>query len=398
MRSISITVTFILLGANAVAQEWEPVTGADRLREVFSDTVLESKLRDGVTVTGRYKSDGTGEVTYQGQKYPREWKVQGDDLICIKIDDLFQCFRLERNLEKENEFRGSNLATGAVIEFTVADRVATVATGQAATSGKGGAAAPSNAELAAKLSNPTTPVMTIGNNFDYVVFDGDLPEADDQSAFRYTFQTVFPYKLSGGGSVFFRPGIPVLFNDPVPNGQGGFDSKGVDLGDTGFDFSYGTTTTSGLIWGGGLVGTIPTATDDALGKDQWSLGPELLLGVIRKWGVLTGILSHQWDVAGGDPGVETNLTTLNYIYAFNLSDGWQIFSAPVITYDHTRPNDKLTVPLGIGLSKTSMIKGRAWKFQVQYWNYVEGSDLFAPKHLIRIAINPVIEAPWNRGK
>jgi hypothetical protein len=153
-----------------------------------------------------------------------------------------------------------------------------------------------------------------------------------------------------------------------------------------------------LIWGGGLVGTIPTATDDRLGKDQWALGPELLLGKIGGWGVVTAILSHQWDVSGGDAGVETDITSLNYIYAFPLGKGWQFSAAPAITYDHTRPDDKLTLPLGVGLAKTTMIGGRIWKFQVQYWNYIEGSKAFSPEHQIRISINPVIEAPWNRGK
>ena len=35
-------------------------------------------------------------------------------------------------------------------------------------------------ELAAKLANPANPIMKIGNNFDYVAFDGDLPGAGDQ--------------------------------------------------------------------------------------------------------------------------------------------------------------------------------------------------------------------------
>ena len=92
------------------------------------------------------------------------------------------------------------------------------------------------------------------------------------------------------------------------------------------------------------------------------------------------------------------MTALNYIYAFPLGKGWQFSAAPAITYDHTRPEDKLTVPLGIGIAKTTMIGGRIWKFHLQYWNYIEGSEDFSPEHQIRISINPVIEAPWNRGK
>ena len=387
---------YVMNCVSANAQTWEPVTGDDELRMVFADTIFETTLSEGTVVTARYNADGTGEVTMVGQTFPREWRIDGDDLVCIKISGRFDCFRLEKNTSKDNEYRGTNLSTGEVVVFEVSSQ-GVARTGPVPASGVGGAAALSDEELAAKLANPTVPVMTIGNNFDYVAFKGDLSEANDQDAFRYTFQTVFPFKLRQGGSVFFRPAIPVLFNDPVP-GAGGFDSVGVDLGDTGFDFSYGTTTDSGLIWGGGLVGTLPTATDDALGKDQWALGPELLLGQIGDWGVLTAILSHQWDISGGDPGVETNLTSLNYIYAFPMGNGWQFSAAPAITYDHTRPTDKLTLPLGIGVAKTTTLGGRIWKFQIQYWNYVKGSAAFSPEHQIRISINPVIEAPWNRRK
>ena len=190
----------------------------------------------------------------------------------------------------------------------------------------------------------------------------------------------------------------MLFNDPVPDGQGGFDSKGTDLGDLGFDFSYGKTTDSGILYGAGVVGTIPTATDDVLGKDKWGLGPEVLFGIIRKWGVVGGLLAHQWDV-GGSGDAEMDVTSLSYFYAYSLGGGWQIASGPSITYDHTRASgDRLTLPLGIGIARTMVLGGRPWKFQLQYWNYVEAADAFAPEHQIRFSFSPVVSAPWNEGR
>jgi hypothetical protein len=241
--------------------------------------------------------------------------------------------------------------------------------------------------------------MTIGNNFDYVAFQGELPGAEEESSFRYLFQTVFPYKLADGkGTVFLRPAIPIFFNEPVPDGQGGFSSEGTDIGDIGFDFSYGQTNKKGWLYGGGIVGTLPTATNDRLGKDKWALGPELLFGKVGKWGAVIGLFTHQWDVAGsGDAKI--NSSAFTYVYAFSLGGGWQVAAAPVITYDHEAASgNKLTLPLGIGIAKTSVINGRPWKFQLQYWNYVEANDAFAPEHLIRLSISPVISAPWNEGR
>jgi len=378
------------------AQTWNPVTSEQKLNQIFSDTVFRATLKDGVEATAHYNTDGTGELRAWGDTFAREWKIEGDDQVCVKIDKVFQCFRMEQNPEVESEFRATNVTTGENVIFTVVPQGITEIDAAVATDG--GPARPTAEEIAAKLSNPTAPVMTIGNNFDYVTFNGDLPGSEDESAFRYVFQTTFPLKLKNGGSVFFRPAIPVFFNEPVPDGLGGFGSEGTDLGDTGFDLSYGITTPGGLLWGAGLVGTMPTASNDKLGKNLWGLGPELLLGALGKWGVVGGILAHQWDIAGSGNG-KIDLTSLTYFYAFPLGGGWQIAAGPSVSYDHTRPsNDRWTIPLGVGLAKTSIIGGRPWKFQLQYWNYVESADAFSSEHQVRLSINPVVSAPWNDGR
>ena len=396
-RRIILAGLVLCSSGPVLAENWQPVRGAENLRGIFSDTMLTAELGGGSQASATYNSDGTGELRAWGDVFPREWKVHGDDLICIKIDGKFQCYRIEKNVDVPNEYRGTVIATGEQVVFEVLPQ--SVSTGRVPSESKGGAAQPSAEEMAQKLANPTNPIMTIGNNFDYVTFKGDLPGAEEQSSLRYLFQTVFPFKLSdGNGTVFIRPAIPVFFNEPVPTGPGEWDEKGVDLGDIGFDLSYGNTTKTGWIYGGGVVGLLPTATDDALGKDKWALGPEALFGKIGKWGAALALVTHQWDFAGsGDADI--NVTSLTYVYAFAMGGGWQISAAPVITYDHeAASDDALTLPLGIGIAKTAIIKGRPWKFQVQYWNYVEGNTAFQPEHLVRFSVSPVVSAPWNAGK
>jgi len=397
MKHWFVAALLFFMASTVYAETWEAVTGADKLKALFTDTVQTAELGGGSQAVANYNADGTGELQAWGDTFAREWRVEGDDQICIKIDGRFQCWRIERNTEKQNEYRGTKLETGETVIFTVTEQATQLASGSRTDAG--GSAQPSAEEMAQKLANPTNPIMTIGNNFDYVTFDGDLPGADDESSFRYLFQTVFPFKLSDGkGTVFFRPAIPVFFNEPVPAGPGSFSSEGIDLGDIGFDFSYGQTSKSGWIYGGGLVGTLPTATNDLLGKDKWALGPEGLFGKIGSWGAVLGLVTHQWDI-GGSGNKDINVTSFTYVYAFALGGGWQIAAAPVITYDHEATNDnELTFPLGIGIAKTSIIKGRPWKFQLQYWNYVEANDAFAPEHLLRFSVSPVVSAPWNAGK
>ncbi|WP_406610093.1 hypothetical protein [Agarivorans sp. JK6] len=378
------------------AEEWQTVSDDAELRALFSDKIFTATLKGNVQATATYNADGTGVLNAWNDSFPRRWSV-ADGKICVEVASDSHCVSVERSLDNPNKLRGTRTDTGEAVEFTFEDNKAVVSTQNA--TGAGGTATPSAEELALKLSNPTSPVMTIGNNIDYIAFDGDLDSASSQSAIRYSFQTVFPFKLPDGkGSVFFRPTIPVIFNDPVPGASGSYDKVGTELGDMGFDFSYGQTTKTGLIYGGGMVGTIPTGTDDRITKNKWAAGPELLIGKIGKWGATIGLFTHQWDFAGsGDAKI--NQSTFNYIYAFQLGGGWQFAAAPVITYDHTRPsNDALSLPLGVGIAKTTVLAGRPWKFQVQYWNYVENSSAFSAKHQVRLSINPVVSAPWNEGK
>lgn len=386
-----------LLISTAWAQDWQPVTGQAALSALVSNTQLEGTLKDGVSGVARYDADGTAVLEAWGGSFERAWRIEDDDRICVVAGNESWCTKIEQNASNPDQYRATRVDTGEQVEFSLTGQSGSVASGAPADN-EGGPAQPSAEELAAKLANPTAPVMTLGNNFDYVSFDGDLPGSSSQSSFRYVFQTVFPFKLSNGGSVFFRPAIPVMFNEPIPVGGDGWQEVGTDLADMGFDLSYGKTTASGLLWGFGMAGTIPTATDDRLGKDLWGLGPELLLGKMGKWGVVGGLISHQWDVAGSGKR-EIDLTSINYFYAFPLGGGWQVAAGPSMTYDHTRPSgDRWTIPAGVGIAKTAVISGRPWKFQLQYWNYLEAPDGFAAKHQIRLSVSPVVSAPWNEGK
>ena len=384
----------ILLSAAANAQDWQPVTGQAALTEIVSDSRLEGTLKGDVTGVARYNADGTAVLEAWGGKFERRWRVENDDKICVEAGNESWCTSIERNASDPDEYRATRLDTGEQVVFSLTGQAASKASTAPADS-SGGPAQPSAEELALKLSNPTAPVMTLGNNFDFVMFDGDLDGASDETAFRYTFQSVFPFKRDDGSSIFFRPAIPVFFGESVPSAGGGFDSVGTDLGDIGFDLSYGRTTDTGMILGGGVAGTLPTATDDRLGKDLFGLGPALLVGKIGKWGAVVGVLSHQWDVGGSGDG-SINTTSRNYVYAFQLGGGWQFASAPAISYNHdAEDGQEWTVPLGVGVSRTMVLKGRPWKFQLQYWNYIERGDVFAPEHQIRFSASPVVSAPWN---
>ncbi len=150
-----------------------------------------------------------------------------------------------------------------------------------------------------------------------------------------------------------------------------------------------------------MAGTLPTATESAFGGDQWRLGPELFGGLIRKWGVFGALVNNQWNLNGGGGTAghnqDFNTTFFQYFYGINLGNGWQVLSAPVITYDWNAVSDEaLTLPLGAGIAKTLMIGNTTWRFQVEVWNYVVKPDSFGGDWALTFDFRPVIKNPLVR--
>ena len=253
----------------------------------------------------------------------------------------------------------------------------------------------SAAEVAVLLAHPNTVLGTLNFNLDFTTYDGTLPGAGDQDGFTLGFQPVLPYPLKSGVNLFVRPLIPIVFQQPVPTADG-FEDVGTDLGDISFDAAVGKTYASGMVLVGGVVGTTPTATNDALGLDQWLLGPEALVAVVKKWGALGLLVSHQWDIAGED-SFDTSITGGQYFFVFHLGEGWQFNSSPTYSYNHeAESGQRWTIPLAAGVSKTMILGGTPWKFAVQYWYYLKSPDAFGRDRQIRLTITPVIPLPWGK--
>ncbi len=378
----------------APADNWQPVTGASTLRDLVSGATAEITPTPGVTATGTYNADGTARIEAWNETFKRTWRVEGDDRVCYSSSIATHCYRFEQNVDVPGEYRSIQVDTGEAVAFRIVDAVAEPVDAAAPDDEDGGLGSPSAAEFAAALSDPNTNLGSMNFQFDYIEFEGDIPGAGSANATRVLFQPSLPYKLTETTNLFIRPAVPVIFSQDVPSSRGGFDSEGVELGDISTDASLARTLPGGFVVLGGLAATFPTATDDSLGLDQWLLGPEAALAMVRPWGVLGVLVSHQWDVAGEDD-YDTSITGGQYFYAFNLGEGWQINGSPTFAYNHeAASDDKWTFPLAVGASKTTIIGGRPWKFGVQYWHYVETPDTFGPDFQIRFSISPVVQLPW----
>jgi hypothetical protein len=263
-------------------------------------------------------------------------------------------------------------------------------------------------ETAKALANPAGSLASLANNLTYRAFTGDLPGLGSQSVWSYTFQPVLPFPVGDKGRNFIvRPAFTASFDQPVYDvATGSFQTLGTNFNDITFDAVYAGNIMKedghGYLWGAGLAGTLPTATDPALGGEQWRFGPELFGGVLPTWGLFGALVNNQWNVNGGDGGAGSNdqpynTTTAQYFYGITLGEGWQILSAPVIIYDWEADSDQaLSLPLGSGIAKTKKFGNTNWRTQVEIWYYAKQPDAFGNEWMVSLEIRPVIKNPLIR--
>ncbi len=266
-------------------------------------------------------------------------------------------------------------------------------------------------DVARDLANSNSALASITLRAQYRGYAGEHSEANDQSSTTILFQPTLPFPLDDGRTLFVRPGIPFLIDQPTLDGVG-FARPGIalgepgrgsldfdvgektGLGDTTVDVQYGETREDGLLWSIGGTLTAPTATDDRLGTDRWALGPGFQLGRLGPKSVAGVYAYHQWDFAGsGDTEVDVTVAQLFGVYL--PAGGWEIGTQPIVSYNHE--SHDWNVPLNLTVGRTVILGGRPWKlgFEVNY--YVERPDRFSPRFMVGINVAPVVEnvlATW----
>ena len=389
LRSAILTCLFVLSTATlSIANEWIPVTGAETLQKFMGSMKAERKLPNGEISRGEYRPDGTGTLHAWGASIPRFWEVKEGNRICITAERKTTCYQIERNSDNQSRYRARNIETGMIAEFKVTAGQAIVTGDPENIDNDGSAATPSAEELAAELSNPNTAVATLTFKNQFRWFEGDLPDADNQSSYTLLFQPAFPFVLDSGNKILWRPAVPFIVDQPVIDPlDGGFGNK-TGLGDIVFDLAYAPQKEGGQLLAYGIIASLPTATDDSLGSDRWTLGPEVLLGIIKSKSIMGIFPNHQWDI-GGSGDADINLTSTQIFYTHLPGGGWNVGTGPNITYDWE--NEQWTVPLQINIGKTVVWNGRPWKLSAELNYYVEKSDAFGPEWMLSFNVAPVVK-------
>lgn len=201
----------------------------------------------------------------------------------------------------------------------------------------------SEEDLAKKLANPISSLVSVPFQLNY---DQGYGASGDGSKFLLNVQPVIPFSISDNWNVISRTIVPLISQSDFTPGSS--DSGMGDIVQS-FFFSPKAPTSGGLIWGVGPVFLLPTATDSALGQDQFGAG---ITGVaLKQTGPWTlGILAnHIWDVNGN---TNINSTYLQPFVSYVTPTKWTYSVNTETTYDWT--TDSASVP--INLTATKLVK------------------------------------------
>jgi len=220
-------------------------------------------------------------------------------------------------------------------------------------------------DLAKQAQNPVSSLISLPFQFNFNG-GGDLK---DQTLLNVNFQPVLPFKINDEWNGIARTIVPM---DSVPTGD---TTRASGVGDIQQQLFISPANAGKFIWGVGPMAAFPTATAAPLQTGTWALG---LGGVIVKmagpW-VVGALVQQFWPVydANGDP--KTDLFVFQPAVNYNFGEGWAVASSPVITANwNAAAGQKWTVPLGLGVSKVTVLGARPMSLGLTYFYNVKRPD------------------------
>lgn len=218
------------------------------------------------------------------------------------------------------------------------------------------------AELAKKLANPISSLISVPLQYNYDEYGG---VNDGASVSRLNIQPVIPFSLNSEWNLITRTIVPLVDQQDFPLKTMNESGLG-DIVASQF-FSPKAATARGWIWGAGPVWLLPTASDEALGSEKWGLGPTAV--VLKQQGPWTfGFLgNHIWSLAGDDDRADVNATFMQPFVSYITKTKTTFGLASESTYDWE--NEAWSVPVVASVSQLFKIGPQIMQLSVagKYW-------------------------------
>jgi hypothetical protein len=224
--------------------------------------------------------------------------------------------------------------------------------------------------------------------------------ANSLGQFNENIQPVVPIMLSPSLNLIARTIVP-LINNPsnapqaVCNAAGGCGST-FGIGDIQEQlFLAPKTKPDALIWGAGTQLNFPSGTPAQLTSGKFSAGPAVV-ALIMPGAYVIGVLATQvWSYAGTGMTPPVSTLFVQPFVNYNFGKGWTLGTGPGITANwNAVPNNRWTVPVGGGITKTFKLGDQPMQLGlVYYWYAVRPA--FSAQSQLRLNWNLLF--PVKRG-
>ncbi len=249
-------------------------------------------------------------------------------------------------------------------------------------------------ELNRQLENPLSRFWSMIIQENLNLNSGDLVNGTHTSNVL-NFQPSLPVPVGKSKMLLVRPVFP-LVTAPVFDENGEKISTETGLGDINIFSLYGPDKKDGLIWGAGLTFAFPTAASENLGSGKVQMGPALMaLSITKKWTI--GTIIQHWNSVGGDSDrSDVTKTDIQYILRKQIKGkGMSIGMGPNVSIDwNAESGNKVTLPIGLGLTKTVLWGNTPWKLRIEPQYSIIKPDDYGTLWNVRIQIAPIIKNPF----
>jgi hypothetical protein len=252
-------------------------------------------------------------------------------------------------------------------------------------------------EISRKLENPLTKLWSLTVQENFSVDQGDQVDGTDVSNTLF-FQPFLPIPLGEKWMFTARPVFPLVTNSTMSPGEDQRSAHKTGFGDIQMLSLIGPDSGGGIVYGVGVTMRFPSATDENLGQEKWQAAPAgMFFYMGRPW--VTGLLVQHWESYAGDSGRDSvSQTDIQYVVRRGFGQGWSIGMGPTISVDwEANSGDKLTLPIGLGITKTIRIGKMPMKLRFEPQYSIVHPDDFGPVWNFRFQITSVIPNPFRRS-
>jgi hypothetical protein len=223
-------------------------------------------------------------------------------------------------------------------------------------------ASESTQELAKKVVNPLTDMVSVPLQFNWISGVGP----DEELRMVTYFQPVVPVSISETWNVIGRWMMPYISQPAAFGGSSG-------MGDIMAQAFFSPKSTNGFTWGAGPMFNLPTTSDPTLGYGKWAAGPAVAV-MKQKGGMTYGMLwNNIWSFAGtgAEPRADVNLGYFQPVIAHTSHNGVTVMLSTEAIADWNAANeDRWSVPVNALVSKLTRFGAVPMSVQVGGGYYV----------------------------